>query len=66
MGGRQIFETSQEVHITEEDNKSNNTLIIDKLLIQMSLLGGFPLYPCTDIEIYHIGRTDALSAHILF
>jgi hypothetical protein len=37
MGGRQIFETSQEVHIREEDNKSNNRLI-DKLLVQMSLL----------------------------
>jgi hypothetical protein len=23
--------------------------------------GGFPLYPCSDIEIYHIGRTDALG-----
>jgi hypothetical protein len=37
MGGRQIFETSQEVHIREEDNKSNKQ-VIAKLLIQMSLL----------------------------
>jgi hypothetical protein len=37
MGGRQIFETSQEVYKREDDNKSNNRLI-DKLLIQMSLL----------------------------
>jgi hypothetical protein len=25
--------------------------------------GWFPLYPCTDIEIYHIGRTDARLTH---
>jgi hypothetical protein len=25
MGGRQIFETSHEVHIREEDNKFNRT-----------------------------------------
>jgi hypothetical protein len=37
MGGRQIFETSQEVHIREEDNKMNKQ-VIDKLLIQMPLL----------------------------
>jgi hypothetical protein len=37
MGGRQIFETSQEVHKREEDNKSN-IQVMDKLLIQMSLL----------------------------
>jgi hypothetical protein len=37
MGGRQIFETSQEVHIREEDNKLNKQ-VMDKLLIQMSLL----------------------------
>jgi hypothetical protein len=29
MGGRQIFETSQEVHKREEDNKSNKQ-IMDK------------------------------------
>jgi hypothetical protein len=27
MGGRQIFETSQEVHKREEDNKSNKQVI---------------------------------------
>jgi hypothetical protein len=27
-----------------------------------SIQGWFPVYPCTDIEIYHIGQTDALSA----
>jgi hypothetical protein len=37
MGGRQIFETSQEVHKREEDNKSNKQ-VIAKLLIQMFLL----------------------------
>jgi hypothetical protein len=37
MGGRQIFETSHEVHKREENNNLNNRLI-DKLLIQMSLL----------------------------
>jgi hypothetical protein len=37
MGGRQIFETSQEIHKRGDDNKSNNKLI-DKVLIQMSLL----------------------------
>jgi hypothetical protein len=37
MGGRQIFETSQEVHNREEDNKFNKQ-VIDKLLVQMSLL----------------------------
>jgi hypothetical protein len=35
MGGRQIFETSLEVHKREEDNKSNKQ-IMDKLLIQES------------------------------
>jgi hypothetical protein len=51
--------------IREEDNKSNKQ-VMDKLLIQMSLLGWFPVDPCADIEIYHIGRTDALSADRLF
>jgi hypothetical protein len=37
MGGKQIFETSQEVHKRGEDNKSNKQFIA-KLLIQMSLL----------------------------
>jgi hypothetical protein len=37
LGGRQIFETSQEVHIKEEDNKLNKQ-VIAKLLLQMSLL----------------------------
>jgi hypothetical protein len=37
MGGRQIFETSHEVHKREEDNKSNKQ-IMAKLLIQMSIL----------------------------
>jgi hypothetical protein len=37
MGGRQIFKTSQEVHIREEDNKANKQ-VMDKVLIQMSLL----------------------------
>jgi hypothetical protein len=37
MGDRQIFETSQEVHIREEDNKSNKQ-VMDKLLIPMPLL----------------------------
>jgi hypothetical protein len=38
MGGRQIFETSQEVHKREEDNKSNKQVIAKLLIIQMSLL----------------------------
>jgi hypothetical protein len=37
MDGRQIFETSHEVHIREEDNKWNKQ-VIAKLQIQMSLL----------------------------
>jgi hypothetical protein len=37
MGGRQNFETSQEVHKREEDNKSNKQ-VIAKVLIQMSLI----------------------------
>jgi hypothetical protein len=37
MGGRQIFETSQERYIREENNKSNKEFMA-KLLIQMSLL----------------------------
>jgi hypothetical protein len=36
MDGRQIFKTSKR-YIREEDNKSNNQ-VMDKLLIQMSLL----------------------------
>jgi hypothetical protein len=38
MGGRQIFEMSQKVHIREEDNKSNKQVIAKVLIIQMSLL----------------------------
>jgi hypothetical protein len=38
MGGRQIFETSQEVHIREEDNNKSNREIMAKLLVQMSFL----------------------------
>jgi hypothetical protein len=59
MGGRQIFESPQEVHKREEDNKSNNRLI-DKLLIQMSLLGEVPLERWGDIEIYNWNRQTLL------
>jgi hypothetical protein len=39
MGGRQIFETSQEVHIIREEYNKMNKQVTDKLiLIQMSLL----------------------------
>jgi hypothetical protein len=42
MVGR--FSNPHKRYIREEDNKSNEQ-IMDKLLIQMSLLGGFPLKP---------------------
>jgi hypothetical protein len=38
MGVWQILETSQEVHIREEDNKMNKQVMDNKLLIQMSLV----------------------------
>jgi hypothetical protein len=38
MDDRQIFETSQEVHIREEDNKSNKQVMAKVLIQKMSLL----------------------------
>jgi hypothetical protein len=35
MGSRQIFESPQEVHIREEDNKSNKQ-VIAKLLLRFT------------------------------